>query len=137
MAFNQERRKKALLEMKNELVDLASEDITFSDAAPDLFSKGFVSTAKQKADELKCLKQVQHQKRSFLGGRRPQDHRGSVPTKGTVPTKGASPSTEEVDMGTEAGRGCSLITDPQQEKKTPRNSLAGRIDFEETKDSVG
>ena len=91
MAFNQERHKKALLEMNNEIVDLASEDVTFSDAAPDLFGKGFASTAKQRADELKCLKQVQHQKRSFLGGRRPQDHRGGGSYRGSGSYQGNGP----------------------------------------------
>ena len=58
MAFNQERRKKAISEMNAELVEMATEDDTFLDVASELFGKIYASTAKQIADELKCLRRV-------------------------------------------------------------------------------
>ena len=72
-------------------MDLASEDAMFySNAAPDLVGKGFASMAKQMVDELKCLKQVQRQKRYFF--RRPppprpsrgRAYRGNGPCHGEI-----------------------------------------------------
>ena len=68
------RGKKAISEMNAELVEMATEDEVFLDSAPELFGKTFASNAKQRADELRCLKQVQH-KKPFLGHRRPHEYK--------------------------------------------------------------
>ena len=57
---NTSMAKKNISEMNAELVEMVTEDEVFLDSAPELFEKTFASNAKQRADELRYLKQVQH-----------------------------------------------------------------------------
>lgn len=55
--FSQERRTKALSKLNPDLKTLV-DDEDFSDAAPYLFSSGFAKKAKERAEEVECLRKA-------------------------------------------------------------------------------
>ena len=121
--------------MNRELVDLASEDATFFWMRHRIcLVKDLLQQPKQRADELKCLKQVQHQKRPFLGAAAPTTIAGAVTTEGTVHFKGVDtkrtcPSAGEV--ATEAREYSRTADPPCQEKKIPQETLGKRTERQE------
>ena len=53
--LSRERRKRAIAEMNNKLIELAEKDSIYEDASPMLFGDQFTKQAKEREDQLRCL----------------------------------------------------------------------------------
>ena len=53
--LSRERRKRAIAEMNNKLIELAEKDSIYEDASPMLFGDQFAKQAKEREDQLRCL----------------------------------------------------------------------------------